>query len=176
MIIEHSITDGDIALRSLDKETISEGYVSWLNDPEISCFLESRFQEHTLETAIGFVEGCNKSSSSLLLGIFYEGRHIGNIKADINADHKTSGLGLLIGDKSLQGKGIGSKAITMLGRYLFEKFDIFKTNAGIYQSNISSIKAFEKAGFEIEYVKHDHIINKDGDREDVIMMVKYASE
>lgn len=174
MIIEKTLKDGDLELHILDGENMSKDYVSWLNDPEVSRYLESRFQVHTRDSVLAFIENCNKSAASILLGMFYKGRHIGNIKADINFYHKTAGLGLMIGEKGLQGQGIGSRAITMLGDYLCADHKIFKLNAGIYQSNFPSVKAFEKAGYEVEYVKHDHIINVEGEREDVIMMVKYA--
>ncbi|MAS87093.1 MAG: GNAT family N-acetyltransferase [Micavibrio sp.] len=174
MIIEQALIGGAIELQTLDSGNISQDYVSWLNDPEVSRYLESRFKDHTQGSVEAFIENCNKSDASILLGIFYESRHIGNIKADLNFHHKTAGIGLMIGERGLQGQGIGSSAITMLGDYLFKNHDIFKINAGIYQSNFPSVKAFEKAGYEVEYVKHDHIINVEGEREDVIMMVKYA--
>jgi len=175
VIIKAPLVIGDIELKSLDAKNVSKNYASWLNNSEINQYTEARFLKHDCQNVLAFIKSCNVSKNSMLLGIFYMGEHIGNIKADINSHHKTASIGLIIGKKDLQGKGIGSKSIEILCDYIFEKFGVFKINAGLYESNMPSEKAFEKAGFEKEYMKQSHVINTKGERENVIVMVKYAS-
>ena len=110
-----------------------------------------------------------------MLGIYFKDKHIGNIKAEINPFHKTASIGILIGESDFHGQGIGYTAISLLSGYLFYTLKLHKINAGLYKSNIASFKAFEKAGFETEYTKKQHVINDGGVREDVLVMVKYAS-
>lgn len=174
MIIDKVITIDNIELRPLYEDNVTEEYVSWLNDHEITKYTEARYCHHTLKSVRDFVRRCNLSDTVVFLGIFYEGRHIGNIKSDINHLHKNAGIGIIIGDRTLHGKGIGTSVITAFCDYLASDHKIYKINAGAYASNVSSIKVFQKAGFDIEYTKCKHIINHLGDRVDVIMMVRYA--
>lgn len=175
MIIDRDIVIGHITLRSLNAQEQHPDYVAWLNDPEINRFLETRGNK-TQKDVEDFIIASNQSLSVILLGIFVQKKHIGNIKADIVPQHKTAGIGLLIGDKNFHGQGIGSEVIRALGDALFSEYGIYKINAGIYESNVSSVRAFEKAGYKTEYIKKQHVINADGGREDVIMMVKYADQ
>lgn len=175
MIIDRDISIGQISLRSLSVEGNHSDYVSWLNDPQINRTLETR--ENKSEADIrDFIKVSNQNPSVLLLGIFAGEKHIGNIKADIIHSHKTAGIGLLLGDKNFHGQGIGSKVIQAFSDFIFSEYGIYKINAGIYETNIPSVRAFEKAGYKTEYIKRLHVINADGRREDVIMMVKYEDK
>lgn len=175
MIIDKPLKLDNIQLMSMADTNISEQYISWMNNADITKYTEARHREYSYQDLVSFVQTCNKEKSSLLLGIFYDDVHIGNIKADFNREYQVAGVGLIIGDNSQHGKGIGTQAIGLMCEYLFHVLGIFKINAGIYASNTSSIKAFKRAGFHLEYVKQKHIINISNEREDVLMMVKYAS-
>ena len=175
MLIDHALTSQLVILKSLSADSFNPNYPAWLNDKELNKYTEARFNDYSLDKVKAFILQCNAADNVLLLGIHYNGVHIGNIKAEINPLHKTAAIGLLIGDPDLHGKGIGGSAISLITDYLVSDLDIDKVNAGLYKSNISSLKAFKKSGFEIEYTKNSHVINDEGEREDVIVMVKYAS-
>lgn len=175
MLIDHALTSQSVTLKSLNVDNFSQNYPAWLNDKELNKYTEARFNDYSLDEVKNFILKCNEADNVLLLGIHYNGVHVGNIKAEINPFHKTAAIGLLIGDTSLHGKGIGHRAISLITDYLLKDLDIYKVNAGLYKSNIGSLKAFKKSGFKIEYTKNAHVINGEGDREDVIVMVRYAS-
>lgn len=175
MITDRDISIGEISLRSLNAESNHSDYLSWLNDPEINRYLETRGNKSEADIQ-GFINANNQNPSVLLLGIYAGEKHIGNIKADLVPHHKTAGIGLLIGVKNFHGKGIGTKVIQAVSDLLFSQYGIYKINAGIYETNISSVRAFEKAGYKTEYIKRAHVINAGGRREDVIMMVKYEDQ
>lgn len=175
MLIDSPLRAGTITLKNLSENDVSANYVSWLNNKDINKFTESRFLNHTLDSIVNFIKSNNASESSLLLGIFENGLHIGNIRSVFDWNHKTASIGLIIGEKNRQGQGIGSQTIQLLTNYIFSNMGIYKVNAGLYESNKGSFFAFEHAGFDEEYRKKSHVINHEGNREDVIMMVKYAS-
>lgn len=175
MRIEDKIFDGSIELIHLNADNISSHYVDWLNDSDLMQFTETRRKKYNSQNVVDFINQCNVSDHCLLFGIFLDERHIGNIKADLNFHHKTASIGLIIGERSMHGQGIGSKAIKLLSSYLLNSLKIFKINAGTYASNIASLKTFEKSGYSQEYIKKQHVINIHGTREDVIMMVRYAN-
>ena len=144
MRINSSLSTGMLTLKNLSKENADKNYVSWLNDKEINKFTESRFTIHSQKSVAQFIERNNASENCLLLGIFKHRMHIGNIRAVFEWNHKTVSIGLIIGNTNMHGQGIGSSAINFLASHIFENYDIYKVNAGLYESNVGSFLAFKK--------------------------------
>jgi ribosomal-protein-alanine N-acetyltransferase len=153
---------------------VSSAYVGWLNDPEINQYLESRFVAHTIESTRAFVGSVLDSPDSLFLGIRAPdtGTHVGNIKlGPISAYHRTGDIGLLIGERSAWGKGVGTSAIEGLVRIATEQLSLRKLTAGCYASNIGSRRAFEKAGFLLEGVRPKQFL-LNGRSEELVLLGK----
>ena len=75
-------SDG-ILLRSIETSDSISGYLSWLNDSEITKFLEVRLSPPRAETDLrDFIASCDRSEDSILFGIFLEHdeRLIGTVK------------------------------------------------------------------------------------------------
>ena len=139
-----------IFLKCLTEEDASSEYVSWMNDSEITQFLESKGRKFTLQDIKDYIKKMESSLDNYLFGIFLKdtGQHIGNIKiGGINSIHKFAEMGLIIGKKELHGKGYGTEAIKLATKYAFEKLGLNKLVAGMYENNIGSYKAFIKAGY-----------------------------
>jgi RimJ/RimL family protein N-acetyltransferase len=78
------------------------------------------------------------------------GIHVGNIKlGNINWTHSYGDIGLIIGQKDYFGLGIATESISLVTEFAFRHLGLHKVWCGIYKPNIGSIKAFQKAGFEI---------------------------
>ena len=129
-----------------------------MNDSEVNKYLESRFTTHSIDSLKDFVNSMNNSENNVLFAIIDKSsdKHIGNIKlGNIHPVHKYADIGLIIGDKNCLGKGIGTKSIQLVTDYAFNKLNLRKVIAGVYEYNIGSIRAFEKCGFKRAYVKKD---------------------
>ena len=153
-------------------EHVSDRYVSWLNTPEINRYLESRFKIHTVESTRAFVDSVLTSPNSLFLGIKSHqlGRHVGNIKlGPIDQHHKTSDIGILIGDKAAWGRGIATSAIEAISEIGRDRLKLRKLTASCCASNLGSQRAFEKAGFVVEGVRPGQYL-LDGVPEDMVLM------
>lgn len=152
-----------IFLRFLSADDVTKEYLHWMQDKEVTQFLESRWTKHTLTSIRQYVRQAYSNPSDFLFGIFLkeDGKHIGNIKiGGVNKRHKFADVGLLIGDKKEWGKGYGTEAIKSATRYAFKKLKLNKLMAGIYANNTGSYKAFIKAGYrEIGRLK-DHRLAK----------------
>jgi [ribosomal protein S5]-alanine N-acetyltransferase len=146
-------------LRPLLVEHVTPHYVAWLNDPEVSRYLESRFVIQTLESVRDFVGSQRERGSSLFYGIWaLNETHIGNIKlGPIDHNHLTSDLGFLIGDRDFWGKGIASEAITLIVKLGFD-MGLQKITAGSYENNLGSAKALKNAGFTKEGFRANQVI------------------
>jgi RimJ/RimL family protein N-acetyltransferase len=140
-----------IYLRFLTPDDVGDVYVAWMNDSEITQYLESRWSVQTLESIRNFVQAMSESPSNFLFGIFLNStnKHIGNIKiGNINQIHRYGDVGLIIGDRASWGKGLASEAISLVTKYGFEELNLHKLFAGMYEQNVGSYKAFLKVGYQ----------------------------
>lgn len=140
-------------LRPLEESAATGPYLSWMQDAEILRFLEARFSVHTPESLAAFIRSMNDNPDALLLGMFLkeDARHIGNIKlGPISREHARGDIGLLIGDKSVWGRGLATEAIAAVTRFAFDQLNLNRLYAGCYGGNDGSARAFVKAGWTIE--------------------------
>jgi len=140
-------------LRSLEDSDIGEEYLGWLNDPEVTRYLETGKFPSTPEIIRKYVEQFTNSSSDLLFGIIDRDTdlHIGNVTLNrINWIHRTADTGLLIGRKEFWGKGYAFEAWSLLIEYAFQRLGLRKIIAGAVADNKASIVALEKLGFRVE--------------------------
>lgn len=173
-----TIQDNFIYLRKLTLKDISNNYLKWVNNKEVTKFMEIRDETFTKNDLINFVTNINNSDYQILFGIFdiSKNKHIGNIKLEyLNKEKEKVSLGLFIGEKSYWGKGYATKAINLATSYGFDKLVITTIIAGAFTKNIGSIKAFEKNGYEItKLIKNEAFI--DNQWEDSVILQKIAKK
>lgn len=148
-----------ITLRPVTEADVGPRYVAWLNDPEVSQYLETRFSDQNLESVRAFVLSKIGSEREHLFAIcLKDGRHIGNIKlGPVNPHHKNGDVSLFIGEKDCWGKGYAAEAIGLITRWGFRERGLEKLNAGCYEANEGSAKAFEKNGYKREGFLADNV-------------------
>jgi len=151
--ITYFIQGNSIYLRDIRLSDANETYCNWLNDQSVNQYLESRYKTHSLEDIQSYIQALIGNTQEILMAICLKGsdKHIGNIKlGPINSMHRFADIGLLIGDKHAWGKGYGAEAIELISHFAFADLDVNKLQAGCYEDNIGSVKAFEKVGFKRE--------------------------
>jgi [ribosomal protein S5]-alanine N-acetyltransferase len=141
--------------RPLRPTDVHEGYVNGLNDPEVHRFLEGpRYLRQTVQNVIEFVEMNEHLSNAILWGIWVSDHdhHVGTFRLhSIENRHGTAGVGVCLFDKAIWGKGLGTKAIRVVTQWALKALDLRWIEAGIYEENIGSQKAFLGAGYVWEY-------------------------
>ncbi len=147
-----------VYLKILSEDDVSPEYLSWMGDPDVVQYLESRWSSYTMDDLRRYVKAMNSSASDVMFGIFSESMgHVGNIKiGGINQIHRFADLGLLIGASSARGRGWGTEAIKLATDYAFEELNLNKLIAGIYSPNVPSYRAFIKAGYRQVGVLESH--------------------
>jgi RimJ/RimL family protein N-acetyltransferase len=171
-ILENHIEGENIYLRELEMRDANQTYCDWLNDPEVNQYLESRFEEWSVEKLRNYVGEIRGNPDYLFLAIILKNgdKHVGNIKiGPINRIHKFADVGIIIGEKSLWGKGFATETIRLAADYAFNTLGLHKLTAGAYANNKGSIKAFENAGFSREGIREKHCLC-DGDYVDSILL------
>ena len=155
------LVEKEIYLRAITMTDVSDRYVSWLNDPEVNQFLETRFAEQNLEAVAAFVQSKIDSNDEYLFAICLADmdRHIGNIKlGPVNPHHKHGDVSLFIGEKDCWGKGYATAAIRLITDWAFRNLGLIKLNAGCYAENEGSARAFERCGYKREGLERDQFI------------------
>jgi ribosomal-protein-alanine N-acetyltransferase len=140
-----------LLLEPLKLKHATEKYASWLNDPEVYKYLESRGGQ----TIVSINEFINKQITNkvYIWAIIDKALdvHIGNIKIDpINNTHKYGEYGILIGDKDYWGKGLMLTSIKAILKFADYILGIVRVQATVITTNDRSIKLLERCGFKKE--------------------------
>jgi len=146
-----------LRLTHLGTKLASAQYVSWLNDYDIVKFTESRFLEHTASSVEQFILNVEADSSTVAWAIFVGSEHVGNIKlGPVNWHHSYADIGMIIGSKAHWGHGYATESIKLVASWAFSVLRLHKLTAGFHDGNLASVRAFEKAGFDIEARQSSH--------------------
>jgi ribosomal-protein-alanine N-acetyltransferase len=141
-----------------------------MNDYEVVKFTEQRFRKHTDEDIRRFVEEILGSETDILFGIFFDDKHIGNIKlGPINWEHANAGVSYFIGEKNYWSRGIATSIVKTVVDFGFKKLNLEKINAGYYSTNLGSAVVLERCGFLIEGTRKNNFVSQ-GERIDGILV------
>jgi len=142
-----------IQLKALSKNDVYPFY-EWLNDSESIKYSLSAFQKINSKTEIDlWFETILKDQKNLNLGIFLEESNqlIGYTGiCDISHQNKSGEYFIFIGDKSVWGKGIGSEVSKQIIKIAFQDKKLNRLMLTVSEPNIGGVKAYQKAGFNLE--------------------------
>jgi len=137
-----------VYLRPFVEADVTDRYLGWFRDPEVTRYLEARDITHA--DAIQHLRDGDHGVRWALYAICLRAdhRHVGNLKVGpINRRHGLSDMVTVIGDRSVWGTGIAREAIGLGIRLAFETHGIRKLSASMYAGNLGSIRAYLHAGF-----------------------------
>lgn len=166
------VTGDRIGLRNIKESDVEGNYYRWMNDPEVTIFLENSVQRYSVESLQGYVKEIKNDRAYIFQAIIDRGcnQHIGNLKlGPINWVHRFGDLGIVIGVKEKWGKGYATEAISMIIKHAFNDLNLHKVTAGCNERNLGALKAFQKNGFEIEGLRKRQFLWK-GDYVDGILL------
>ncbi|TAK53688.1 MAG: N-acetyltransferase [Bacteroidetes bacterium] len=106
---------------------------------------------YTRENAEWWIkEGCKKEGA-FSLAIEVHGNAVGGIGFVFKEDiyRRTMEIGYWLGEEHW-GKGIMTDAVQGITEYGFANFDVCRIYAGVFDTNIGSIRVLEKAGYQLE--------------------------
>ena len=144
-----------ISLRPLDLTDATDEYVRWLNDADVTRYLETGKYPATRRSVREYIRSFQGSRTDLAFAIVDRatGRHIGNVTLNhIDPIHRTADTGIMIGCKQFWGRGIAYEAWSLLLGYAFDRLNLRKIIAGAVADNHASIRTLQKLGFQIEGV------------------------
>jgi RimJ/RimL family protein N-acetyltransferase len=139
-----------LILRTLDLSDDLQNYLYWMSHPENNEYIQSARITYSLANLQDFIESCNLSPNTILLGIFdtEPHTHIGNIKYEnIDLAKKSAVMGILIGEKNYRGRGIAKNVIEESAKWLNFNLGLQTIFLGVDQNNSAAIKLYSEIGF-----------------------------
>jgi len=127
-------------------DNISDSYLAWLNDPVVNQFSRRRFVKTTRDDAIQFLTSLKKDEQ--VLGIFLneDGKHVGNIQyGPIDWVSHYAEIRIVVGERRVWGQGIGTAALYLVTKYLFESLKLHRVEANT--CNPAFKRCVEKLGW-----------------------------
>lgn len=149
--------DGDLILREMRDHDDDYSLVArWLSDEQVLEFYEGRDRPHTLEMAreaFNVPERTAEGETPCI--IEYQGKLAGYLQfypADVQEYHFEGeglvyALDLFIGEPALWGRGLGTRLVCRLLRFLFEEKGASWVILDPHIDNARAIRAYEKCGF-----------------------------
>lgn len=138
-------------LRPLVEADVHQSYVDGLNDPQVNRYLDAvKASVQTVQSVCDFVAANRLSSSSLLWGIWTPDHacHVGTVRLHgIEYRHGTAHIGICLFDRRYWGRGLGTAAITAATRWALDTLALRWIEAGAYEPNLASQRAFLSAGY-----------------------------
>jgi RimJ/RimL family protein N-acetyltransferase len=158
-------------MRSSD---ITAQHVAWLNDPEVVRFSNQRFVQHTLESSRRYLHGFEGSPNLYLSArLIATDQAVGTLTAYRNPHHGTADIGILMGERSLWGQGLGLEAFKLLAGALAAPGGLRKLTCGMLACNHGMVAIARRAGFVQEAVRAGQEL-VDGQPTDLLYFARFT--
>ncbi|GMV21734.1 MAG: hypothetical protein AMXMBFR57_16830 [Acidimicrobiia bacterium] len=139
-----------IRLEPLGVDDVTAEYVSWLNDPETYRYLGTRFGQ-TSASVRRYVERIQSPDLICKIVRKSDDRHVGNVTLhQFDAVNRRMEIGIIIGDRSARGQGLGRQACSAIAAFGFDHLNLHKITAGTVVENQAMTRVFTSLGFGIE--------------------------
>lgn len=176
MAVSPKIPTERLVLVPFDERHLSDRYVGWLNDSGIMRYSEQRHRRHTLEGCREYWQSFRETPNFFWAIELKEGGvHIGNMNAYVDTANQLADLGILIGEKGTQGKGVGGEAWEAACAFLFIERNIRKITAGTLAVNKAMCALAHRAGMVADGVRHRHYL-WEGQEMDVVHFALFRDQ
>jgi [ribosomal protein S5]-alanine N-acetyltransferase len=163
-----------VAIRPFSLADISDVYIGWLRDPVVTRYSNQRFRTHERESSLAFVRSfVGTDNHFLLLTSYAHQRPIGTATVYASRHHGTADVGIMIGDRSVWGQGLGLDAWSLVVDWLLAEPSIRKVTAGTLSCNAAMLRLMERSGFALEATRRAQEI-VDGTPVDVLLFARFS--
>ena len=164
-----SLKGNRLDLIPFKEEFITEKYLYWLSDVEVTKYLDVSNYDQTKDTITKYIDRFNNSENYIFAIVIKEiNNHIGNITLqNINWVHKFATEGIMIGDKKYWKDGYGTEARSLLLEFAFNDLNLNRIVSSAFVDNVAGLKSNSKLGYKQEGLLRNHMI-LDGQYSDVI--------
>jgi [ribosomal protein S5]-alanine N-acetyltransferase len=146
-----TLTGPRLYLRPFGTGDITSAYIGWLNDPRVVRFSNQRFGVHDRASCEAYLRSFN-GTNNLFISIrkIEDDLQVGTMTAYCSGRHGTADVGIMVGDASARGTGIGLEAWRLLTDWLLVDGGARKVTAGTLGCNVGMIRLAERSGMRLE--------------------------
>ena len=167
---------GRVSVRPFTAGDISNVYLGWLRDPEVVRYSSQRFRTHTAESCQSYLVSFTGSANHFLAICDREiGTMLGTMTVYRSVPHGTADIGIMVGERSAWGQGIGAEAFCLVMSALQASGVIRKVTAGTLSVNGGMVRIFEKAGMRHEATRNAQEL-VDGVPVDVVYYARFCHD
>jgi len=150
-------TDGVVRFRAVEAED-SETLRQWINDHDTARYLSISWPVSSSEQR-EYHERTRKDGGRKKIAItLSDGKLIGLLSLkNFDLMNRSVEVGITIGTPEYRGKGLGSRALRLAVRVLFDEFNYHRVWAHILEPNLACVNLFKHVGFEQEGVLRDSV-------------------
>lgn len=137
-------------LKPLMIKDVTSKYLDWLNDDDVTKYLEIRYDNYSIEKLKSYVDSFKNDKSKFLFGVFYERNHdhIGNTTIyNINYQTGTFDIGYIIGEKNHWGNNASTVTLLLSLKYAFDNLNLRKIFTGTYSNHVKARFTLKRVGF-----------------------------
>lgn len=170
-----NLTGKKVILRQFDALDITPEYVFWLNDPDVVRYSNQRFIQHTDTSCRQYLSSfANTENLFLTIRRKSDDVAIGTMTAYVMPQHETVDIGIMIGNRTVWGEGMGQDAWNTLLSWFIRKRQIRKATAGTMRCNTAMVRIMENSGMGLEAVRTEQeLLN--GMPQDILYYSKFRA-
>ena len=143
-----------VMIRPLSLADVTDTYIAWMQDPEVTRYLVSGFVPQSRETIEAFVRSLTWPHAAAF-AVCVDARHVGNVNLrTIDWIHRHAEVGILIGDRSVWRTGVASQAVRLVTEYA-RALGLRRLWAGTCGQGARRL--FESLGWMTEGCQHEHM-------------------
>jgi [ribosomal protein S5]-alanine N-acetyltransferase len=137
-----------LQLEPFAEQHLTERYVGWLGDPEVVRYSEQRFRTHTLESCRAYWQSFDGTPNLLYAIVAKDSHlgHVGNLNVYIDERHGTADIGILLGERSVWGRGFGREAWAAVLHHLLADPRLRKVTGGCAAENTAMVRIMRGCG------------------------------
>tara|TARA_A100001015_G_scaffold207493_1_gene232042 strand:- start:4436 stop:4918 length:483 start_codon:yes stop_codon:yes gene_type:complete len=147
---------GALRIRNFKKKDINQNYISWLNNKELFNFSRHKKVKYNYQKSLQYFNNFKKTQGLFFLIIFNE-KKVGTLTIKFKQNQSIGNIGILIGDKSMQNKGLATKSITLITNKLNIEKKNFFFEIGTLHKNLKMITVAKKCKFKL-YKKNSRYV------------------
>lgn len=163
-----------VSLSPFGPGDLTDAYIGWLNDAEVTRFSNQRFVRHDRASCTAYLASF-AGTPNLFLSVkrLTDMAPVGTITVYRNIHHGTADVGIMIGERACWGGGYGQDAWSTVINWLLSDVGLRKVTAGTLADNIGMVRLMQRSGMVCEGIRRGQEL-LDGVPCDVVLYARFA--
>ncbi len=147
--VEPRLEGPRLLLRPLQESDLTDRYLGWVNNPQVTKYLEIGKRPVSREDALAYLRSFGAEGWWLAILERDGNRPIGTVTLRVtDRQRRSAETGLMIGETDCWGRGYAFEAWSLLLRWAFETLGLEEIGAGAVDGHAASVTVLRRLGFQ----------------------------